>query len=457
MIDWLGSLPPGLIIATIALMILAESGLVVGMVLPGTTAVLAMGVFAGLGVVPATPAYLAAALAATAGPSVGWYLGSRSGHAIKTSAMGRFVGDERWTTAEQVIERRGSAAVFFAQYIVIARTLVPPLAGMSGLTYRRFAPVSVPAAVFWAAGLTLAGQLAGASYSVVVDDMGSAGVLLAVAGGLSLVLIWIGRSAAGDPAWEARWGERRTTKAFRATRHRVEDRILAKVGPRAAPFVSALVWWVMAVLLGAATTVALVWATNQSPFRRLDEPLEEALAQGLPGWIADGAAVVATVLTPATVLRTFYLVVGVTLFRERATISRARRTRLVIATLGLAALAVSTTSVADLMRRRSDGAEAFELHMELAVIPCALALAALITAVGADHRRRIAHQVVVAIAIVVMVTASLIRGTTVGEAVVGLAVAAVWTLLLAAAANLTHTSDPAQHQVAAVDRAEATL
>lgn len=442
MIDWLGSLPPWLVVLVVALMIFAESGLVIGMVLPGTTAVIAIGVFVGLGVIPPMPAYIAAVVAATAGPSLGWYIGRRSGQSVRTSRLGQFVGEDRWQAAETVIQQRGATAVVFAQFMVIARTLVPLLVGMSGMAYRRFARANIPAAALWALGLTLAGQLAGASYDVVVREMGSAGILLMVTGGVIVGLVWIGRRFSTDPSWEAKLGSSRASRALRTTRAKIESWARALVGERAEPFLSAFVWWNAAILVGVVVTSALVWATNQSPLRRLDRSIASAVGDSAPEWLVDLARGVEAVLDPANVLTVFYVVVGVTLWRRRRSIAPTERARLVIATVGLAAIAVATEVVADLLRRRGSGPDAFEFHKQLAIVPCALALATLITSVGAPQSRKIAGCVVAGSTTVVLAAASMVLGTTLSETIVGVTVAAAWTLMLAPAA---HIALPAPH------------
>lgn len=89
--------------------------------------------------------------------------------------------------------------MFTAQFIVIARTLVPRIAGMNHQPYRTFAAGSLPAIALWAPGFTLAGYAAGASYAQVSAKFGRAtgAVVLVVA--LILTCVVVGRWVARHP------------------------------------------------------------------------------------------------------------------------------------------------------------------------------------------------------------------------------------------------------------------
>ncbi|MER7435975.1 hypothetical protein ABT341_14795, partial [Pseudonocardia alni] len=82
-----GELGTGLlVVAAVALVV--ESGLLIGVVLPGISVTVGLGVLAGTGTVPGVAAGLTAAVAGAAGPSVGYWRGRRGGPAALHSRRG---------------------------------------------------------------------------------------------------------------------------------------------------------------------------------------------------------------------------------------------------------------------------------------------------------------------------------------------------------------------------------
>lgn len=446
--EWLSSLPSWLVIIVIGASILLESGFVAGMVLPGTTAVIAMGVMAGLGVIPTVPAYAVAILAAIAGPTLGWRAGVIGGPAVRTSKVGQFVGDSRWAAAEKVMERRGSQAVLFAQFVVVARTLVPLLVGMSGTTYRRFALASIPAAVVWAGALTTAGLLAGESYDVVTQTLGSATISVGIIAGLMVGLAWIGRQfAAGaigaiDPLTPA------GPHSLVRLQHRVEQRLVRLTGPHVAPVVASVMWWVVAVVIGVASIVATIWAVRRTPLHRVDQ----AVGAWLDKYPTPPEATVmgermAQVLSTANVLLLAYLATIVILVAFRGRLGHASRLRIITTTLGLAALGLATGVVADLIQRRLERGFAvdFLFDRQLAVVPCALAVIVALVSPWIARRWRVSAWSVVVLLVTMVLWARIItEQTRVTEGVVALAVGVAWSVLLASAIRYPHVAEHPQ-------------
>jgi membrane-associated protein len=154
-VGWLKVLPAWAVLLLAALCIAAETGLLVGFVLPGASAVLALGLLAHQGVVAPLPAAVTAAAAAVAGAQTGYWLGRRR-HLPTSSAL-------RGPTQRAValFGRLGPAAVCLGQWTVGVRTLTPRLAGRSGMPYHRFARYSAPTAATWGAGLVVLGARTG--------------------------------------------------------------------------------------------------------------------------------------------------------------------------------------------------------------------------------------------------------------------------------------------------------
>ncbi|MFD0518474.1 DedA family protein [Paractinoplanes durhamensis] len=191
--DLLGGLPPVLVYAVVAGLVAAESAVVAGLVLPAATALIALGLLANAGAVRIVPALLVGVAAAVFGGTVAFHSGRRRGARVRSTRLGRWIGDKRWNRAERLFTSQGGRAIFLGQWIVGARTLVPRLAGMNGVRYRRFAAWHAPAAVLWALWMVGASYLAGASYDLLAARAGRAGGALAALATIVVALILVGR------------------------------------------------------------------------------------------------------------------------------------------------------------------------------------------------------------------------------------------------------------------------
>lgn len=167
-----------------------ESSAFLGFVFPGEMAVLLGGVAAGQGHVPLAGVLAAGVCGAVAGDAVGYLVGRRWGRRILDSTLGRFVKADHLDRAERALGRRGGWAVFGGRFTVALRVLVPGLAGMARMPYRRFAVANVAGAGLWVATMVLAGYLAGNSWHTVGHYISMIGLGLTAA---VLVLLVGGR------------------------------------------------------------------------------------------------------------------------------------------------------------------------------------------------------------------------------------------------------------------------
>lgn len=137
----------------------AEAGFFLGFVLPGETALVLGGALAAKDVFPVQVFLPAAVLAAIVGDSVGYEVGRRFGPRIKTSRLGRRLGEHRWSAAQGFFDRHGGKAVFLGRSQALLRALVPMLAGMSGLAYRTFLPWNALGGALWGGGVVVLGYV----------------------------------------------------------------------------------------------------------------------------------------------------------------------------------------------------------------------------------------------------------------------------------------------------------
>lgn len=127
----------------------AESGLGVGMFLPGETAIVVLAatlptwqLMIVLGVL--------VAVGACAGDHVGYVLGRRYGERLRTTRPVRRLGVEHFDRATDLLRRRGAVAVFATRLLPVLRTVTPAAAGTAGLSYRMFLLASFAGSCTWA-------------------------------------------------------------------------------------------------------------------------------------------------------------------------------------------------------------------------------------------------------------------------------------------------------------------
>ncbi len=153
----------GLIV--LAIIVFAESGLLVGFFLPGDSLLFFAGFLssdAGGHHLPALPwVALTAAVAAIAGDQVGYLIGSKVGPTLLKREKSRFFNPEYVDKAEAFFVKHGSKTIVLARFVPIVRTFVPTVAGASRMNYRTFITYNVIGGLLWGAGVTTLGYFLG--------------------------------------------------------------------------------------------------------------------------------------------------------------------------------------------------------------------------------------------------------------------------------------------------------
>ncbi|MEP6598859.1 MAG: DedA family protein [Actinomycetota bacterium] len=145
----------------------AEAAILVGMVLPGETALLVAGVFCQRGVLNLWVMIAVAIACAIAGDSVGFEFGRKFGPPMRRSRVGRWVGEHRWATVDAFLHKHGGKAIFFGRLTALLRALIPSMAGMSGMNYRTFLTWNAAGGILWGAGCVLLGYAFSSGLSTV--------------------------------------------------------------------------------------------------------------------------------------------------------------------------------------------------------------------------------------------------------------------------------------------------
>lgn len=144
-----------------ALMIFAESGLLIGILLPGDSLLLAAGVFAGRGKLPIVWLIILVIIAAIIGYEVGYEFGKKIGPKLFKRKNGFLFREDYIGRTEAFFGKYGPITVVMARFIAHVRTLVSLTAGASGMDRRRYFIYNVTGAVLWGGGLSLVGYWLG--------------------------------------------------------------------------------------------------------------------------------------------------------------------------------------------------------------------------------------------------------------------------------------------------------
>ena len=141
--------------------IFAETGLVVFPFLPGDSILFIAGTVvatAGLDVHLLVVLLIAAAIL---GDSLNYAIGHFIGPRVYDRPDSRWFRQEHLRRTQAFYDRYGAVTIVIGRFIPIIRTFAPFLAGVAGMSYRRFLTYNVIGGVMWISSLVYAGYLFG--------------------------------------------------------------------------------------------------------------------------------------------------------------------------------------------------------------------------------------------------------------------------------------------------------
>lgn len=145
----------------LAFLIFAESGLFIGIFLPGDSLLFAAGLVSASGFFAFGPLLIVVVLAAIVGDSVGYWFGSEVGDHLFKRPDSRFFKQEYVKRTEKFYQKYGGRAVVLARFVPIVRTIAPILAGVSSMKYRTFLAYNMLGGLLWGAGMVSLGYFLG--------------------------------------------------------------------------------------------------------------------------------------------------------------------------------------------------------------------------------------------------------------------------------------------------------
>src|SRR3974390_2884819 len=141
--------------------VFAETGLLVGLFLPGDSLLFTVGVVSGAGGLDILQILLLLTIASVAGDQSGYFLGFRTGSRIFSRPDSRFFKQEYVARTMEFFERHGGKTLIYAKFVPIVRTFAPFMAGVGKMRYGRFLSFNIFGGIGWVTSMTLAGYFLG--------------------------------------------------------------------------------------------------------------------------------------------------------------------------------------------------------------------------------------------------------------------------------------------------------
>lgn len=147
----------------VCLIIIAETGLLVGFFLPGDSLLFTVGLMIGAGLIdiPIWLACILISISAIAGDQLGYFIGRKAGPAVFKRPNSKFFSQKNAQRAQDFFVKHGAKAVIFAHYVPIMRTFVPVAAGVGQMKYVYYLRNNIIGALSWGVIVPLIGFFLG--------------------------------------------------------------------------------------------------------------------------------------------------------------------------------------------------------------------------------------------------------------------------------------------------------
>jgi len=147
-----------------AVIIFAETGLLIGFFLPGDSLLVSAGLLGSQGYIDVWLLGLILSVAAVVGDTVGYAIGKATGHHLFTREDSLLFNRKHLIKAHEFYERHGGKTILIARFMPIIRTFAPVVAGMGEMQYSRFLAYNVVGGVAWVWSMLLLGYSLGRTF-----------------------------------------------------------------------------------------------------------------------------------------------------------------------------------------------------------------------------------------------------------------------------------------------------
>lgn len=143
--------------ALLAGIVFAETGLLVGLFLPGDSLLFTVGVVCGAGELDILRICALLAVMSILGDQSGYFLGYRTGPRIFARPDSLLFKQAYVGRTQAFYEKHGGKTLIYAKFVPIVRTFAPFMAGVGKMRYARFLSFNVVGGLGWVLSMTLAG------------------------------------------------------------------------------------------------------------------------------------------------------------------------------------------------------------------------------------------------------------------------------------------------------------
>jgi len=147
----------------IAAVVFTESGLLIGLILPGDSLLFTAGFLASQGYLNIAILSVIAFSMAVLGDNVGYWLGRRFGPSVFTRKDSLLLDPEHVLRAELFYAKHGPKTIILARFFPIIRTIAPVLAGVGSMHWPTFIRYNIIGAVIWGIGVPCIGYFLGSA------------------------------------------------------------------------------------------------------------------------------------------------------------------------------------------------------------------------------------------------------------------------------------------------------
>ena len=148
----------------VCVIVFAETGLLVGFLLPGDTLLIIAGLLTNTSQIFGVNIWIVSlliGLSAFVGGEVGYLIGHKAGPAIFERKESGIFSTKNVARTNAFFERFGPITIILARFVPVVRTFAPVAAGVGHMPWRKYSLYNLIGAVLWGFGLTMVGYLIG--------------------------------------------------------------------------------------------------------------------------------------------------------------------------------------------------------------------------------------------------------------------------------------------------------
>ena len=145
----------------LATVLFLESGVIIGVFLPGASLLFTAGLLASQGLFNIWILVPLLTLSAILGDSTGYWTGAKLGPKLFSRPQSRFFNPSHVTQAHEFYQKYGPETIILARFLPIVRTFAPMLAGVAEMPYGLFLRYNIIGAILFGSGVTFAGYILG--------------------------------------------------------------------------------------------------------------------------------------------------------------------------------------------------------------------------------------------------------------------------------------------------------